>query len=60
MSLKIFIYIFVVINAKNCQDFEIFNGMDYGYHQTQTTIKNTRVSRTSRAQVIVFYFYILY
>ena len=51
MTSKFLIYIFAVINAKNCQDFEIFNGIDYGYHQTQTTIKNTRVSRTSRAQV---------
>ena len=59
MTSKFLIYLFAVSDAKNCQDFEIFNGMDYGYYQTQTTIKNIRVSRTSRAQVI-YLIYILY
>ena len=59
MTSKFLIYIFAVIDAKNCQDFEIFNGMDYGYYKTQTTIKNKRVSRTSRAQVN-YLIYILY
>ena len=48
-------FIFLLIfstDAKNCQDFEIFKGVDYGYYQHHTSIGNwRRVTRGGAGQV---------